>query len=615
MFSRLRPWLIALGLGLAMLLWGLATLQSMIITERRDTRARIDDQTSALEEFALRAMQLQLEDVLREAGPQLEAARRDPLLPAAGLVFVERGTLGLPRPGPRDTTDTPAQDLYQALRSGAPIDAEPQTPWADRLVLFTDFRDAIEEGDAKQIAQSFREILRHRTLHVIDSRLDLVARVAALDLLTERSKPDPALMEDALRRGLRDGRGALVIEGLQRALLERRSRFSKPDFDFLAGRVIALSRQSGVRVDDFVARANEHPRDMFVPARASGPMLLDHGRVFVRPRTAEVLLGTEVNLEQAVLGVEEEMRAKGLLEPDDALVVPQVSTETLELSSLHIPVVAPRLRRAAEQADQRFWLKTSFVVLCAVLASVLVVLAGVLQSRRLRFVELKSNFVAAVSHELRTPLASIRLMAETLERRTKGLPGARDYPSRIVQESDDLAFLVENLLSFNRLDKGRWQPRCDEIHGADLVATLEDDLQVLAPRRIEFHSTGLAELDLWADPELLRLLLRNLGKNACNYNERDPIEIVVEAKRTGHGLTMTFRDNGVGIAAAERSKVFTDFYRSPGTRARGSGLGLSICRQIMHAHGGDLEIAKSDDSGTTFRMRFPASILRPESSA
>ncbi len=614
MLSRLRPWLIALGLGLAALLWGLATLQGMMITERRDARARIDDQTSALEEFALRALQLQLEEVLREAGPQLEAARRDPLLPDAGLVFVERGTLGLPRPGPREGTDSPAQELYQALRSGAPIEAEPQTPWADRLVLFTDFRDAIEEGDANPIERSFREILRHRTLHVIDSRLDLVARVAALDLLTERSRPDPALMEDALRRGLRDGRGALVIQGLQRALLERRSRFSAPDFTFLSDRVIALSRQSGVRVDDFVMRRAERPRDMFVPARASGPMLLDYGGVFVRPRTAEVLLGTEVDLDEAVLGVEEEMRAKGLLEPEDGLVSPTVTTESLELSSLRIPVVAPRLKRAAEQADQRFWLKTSFVVLCAVLASVLVALAGVLQSRRLRFVELKSNFVAAVSHELRTPLASIRLMAETLERRTKGLPGARDYPSRIVRESDDLAFLVDNLLSFNRLEKGRWKPRCEEVDGRDLVAQLGDDLVTLASRPVEFRSEGLTEVRLWADPELLRLLLRNLAKNACNYCERDPIKLVVRAELAGDGWVMTFKDNGVGIPPAERNKVFTDFYRGRGTRARGSGLGLSICRQIMQAHGGDLEVAHSDDNGTTFRLRFPATILQSEPS-
>lgn len=613
MLKRLRPWLIALGLGLAMLLWGLATLQSMMLTERRDTRARIDDQISALEEFALRALQLQLEEVLREAGPQLEAARRDPLLPAAGLVFVERGTLGLPRPGPREGTDTPAQELYQALRSGAPIEAEPQTPWADRLVLFTDFRDAIEEGDANPIERSFREILRHRTLHVIDSRLDLVARVAALDLLT-RSQPDPALMEDALRRGLRDGRGALAIEGLQRALLERRSRFSEPDFTFLSDRVIALSRLSGVRVDDFLMRRTERPRDMFVPARATGPMLLDHGRVFVRPRTAEVLLGTEVDLDEAVLGVEEEMRTKGLLEPDDGLLSPLVTTESLELSSLRIPVVTPRLERAADQADQRFWLKTSFVVLCAVLASVLMVLAGVLQSRRLRFVELKSNFVAAVSHELRTPLASIRLMAETLERRTKGLPGARDYPSRIVRESDDLAFLVDNLLSFNRLEKGRWRPRCEEVDGRDLVAQLGDDLAGLAARPVEFKSEGLTDVRLWADPELLRLLLRNLAKNACNYCERDPIELAVHAELAGDGWVLTFTDNGVGIPVAERNKVFTDFYRGRGTRARGSGLGLSICRQIMQAHGGDLEVARSDDSGTTFRLRFPASILQPEPS-
>ncbi len=613
MFTRLRPWLIALGLGLAALLWGLATLQSMIVTERRDARARIDDQTAALEEFALRALQLQLEDVLREAGPQLEAARQDPLLPAAGLVFVERGTLGLPRPAPRDSDATPAQELYQALRSGAPIEAEPQTPWADRLVLFTDFRDAIEEGDASPIERSFREILRHRTRHVIDSRLDLVARVAALDLLTQRSRPDPGLMEDALRRGLRDGRGALVIVGLQRALLERRSRFSEPDFDFLSDRVIALSRESGVRVDDFIMRRAERPRDMFVPARATGPMLLDHGRVFVRPRTAEVLLGTEVDLDEAVAGVEEEMRTKGLLEPDDELLSPQVSTETLELESLRIPVVAPRLDRAAEQADQRFWLKTSFVVLCAVLASMLFVLAAVLQSRRLRFVELKSNFVAAVSHELRTPLASIRLMAETLERRTKGFPGARDYPSRIVRESDDLAFLVENLLSFNRLDKGRWKPRCEDVDGTDLVATLQDDLSVLAPRQVHVRTEGLEGVKLWADPELLRLLLRNLGKNACNYNERDPIEIEVSAESRSASWVVSFTDNGVGIPAAERTKVFTDFYRGPKSRARGSGLGLSICRQIMQAHGGDLEIARSDASGTTFRLRFPGSILATES--
>jgi signal transduction histidine kinase len=368
-----------------------------------------------------------------------------------------------------------------------------------------------------------------------------------------------------------------------------------------------------VRVDDFAMRRSERPRDMFVPARASGPMLLDFGRVFVRPRTAEVLLGTEVDLDEAVQGVEQEMRAKGLLEPSDRLISPKVETETLELASLHIPVVAPALARAAEQADQRFWLKTSFVILCAVLASLLVVLAAVLQSRRLRFVELKSNFVAAVSHELRTPLASIRLMAETLERRTKGLPGARDYPSRIVQESDDLAFLVDNLLSFNRLDKGRWKPRCEAIDGTDLVATLEDDLSVLAPRHIDFSSEGIAQTELWADPELLRLLLRNLGKNACNYNERDPIEIRVTAQREGEAWVVLFSDNGVGIPASERNKVFTDFYRSPGTRARGSGLGLSICKQIMQAHDGDLEIAQSSEDGTTFRLRFPASILQTES--
>ena len=232
-----------------------------------------------------------------------------------------------------------------------------------------------------------------------------------------------------------------------------------------------------------------------------------------------------------------------------------------------------------------------------------------MQSRKQKFVELKSGFVSAVSHELRTPLASIRLMAETLERRTKNVPGTRDYPTRIVREIDDLSFLVENLLSFNRLDKGRWKPRRQDVAMDDVVDTLEEDLRAVGARPVELQTSGLSGVTVHADPELLRLLLRNLGKNACLYNERDPVRLSLRARTEGARWILEVTDNGVGIPAAEWGRIFGDFYRAPGTRARGSGLGLAICRHIMEAHDGSIEIAQSSPEGTTFALAFPATIL------
>jgi len=89
-----------------------------------------------------------------------------------------------------------------------------------------------------------------------------------------------------------------------------------------------------------------------------------------------------------------------------------------------------------------------------------------------------------VSHDLRTPLASIRLQAETLMRRLRGNPEARDYPERIVRDVDGLSFLVENILSFNRLEHGGWQPRRADVSLRELVGGLRADLERQMPRKV-----------------------------------------------------------------------------------------------------------------------------------
>jgi two-component system, OmpR family, sensor histidine kinase SenX3 len=242
----------------------------------------------------------------------------------------------------------------------------------------------------------------------------------------------------------------------------------------------------------------------------------------------------------------------------------------------------------------------------------------VAQHGRYRYVELKSDFVATVSHELRTPLASIRLLAETLERKLSRAPEMGDYPARIIQAADGLHFLVENILSFNRIDKGRWKPKPARVRLEELVGMLRSDLvdSTSVPVRL---TADVGDVELEVDPSLLRLLLSNLARNACAYNRRNPVELSLRAyPHAGHGCVVLFGDNGIGIPESEWENVFRDFYRlgSQGTEVHGSGLGLALCRKIMALHRGRISIDSSGPQGTTFSLFFPESPHeRPEQSS
>jgi len=337
-------------------------------------------------------------------------------------------------------------------------------------------------------------------------------------------------------------------------------------------------------------------------------MVIDEGRWYLAPRSSSQLRGIAIDLDAQVESLQDEMRRRGLLQPEDRVTLPASATPT-SLSALPFEILAPRLERARAEAEERFWLKTTFVVTSAFLVLVIVVLALLLQRRRHRFVELKSDFVATVSHELRTPLASIRLMAETLERRTRGFEGARDYPQRIVRDIDELAFLVENILSFNRLDKGRWQPRRSEVPLGDLLDRVLEDLPHYGFDDVQLRTEGLEAVVVQGDRELLTLLFRNLVKNACTYNERRPIELSARGHHEGSRFVVDLADNGVGIPAADRGRIFEDFRRGSATRARGSGLGLSISRKTIEAHGGRIRIVESSPEGTRFALEFPTTMV------
>jgi signal transduction histidine kinase len=167
---------------------------------------------------------------------------------------------------------------------------------------------------------------------------------------------------------------------------------------------------------------------------------------------------------------------------------------------------------------------------------------------------------------------------------------------------------VENILSFNRLSRGRWTAKLSEVCLDEVLLRIDDERDHWARKPASLTRTNTAEVVLTADPDLVQLLLTNLARNACQYNDRDSAQVEVSATRGGASWLVQVSDNGVGIPDGESERIFDDFYRSDGGKRsgqRGSGLGLAICRKIMEAHGGTIRVAKTSDQGTTFELCFP----------
>ena len=179
--------------------------------------------------------------------------------------------------------------------------------------------------------------------------------------------------------------------------------------------------------------------------------------------------------------------------------------------------------------------------------------------------------LANVSHELRTPLSRLRLTAELLKE-------VADPKRKADLEKDvtEIDALIEQVLLSSRLDAVRELEVREDV---DLLALAAEE----AARCAESDITG-EPVVVRGDPTLLRRMIRNLIENARQHGS-PPVE--VQVRREGQRAVLTVIDAGPGIPASERERVFAPFYRPPGTRSQGSGLGLALVRQIARQHGGE----------------------------
>lgn len=228
--------------------------------------------------------------------------------------------------------------------------------------------------------------------------------------------------------------------------------------------------------------------------------------------------------------------------------------------------------------------------------------------RIVSLMQAQRELIANVSHELRTPLARLRVL---LDLAADG--GALPEPATLAEievEARELEVLVEDVMQAARLDmlsSGAPPLRIQEVLLAEVIADAAQRCTSGAERsRIAVDMPQ--ELTLDADPVLLRRVLTNLLDNARKYAAAgSPIRI--SAQRDGDQVVVVVRDEGIGIAAADRDRVFEPFFRGDASRSRatgGTGLGLTLVRRIVEAHHGTVTLESAPGEGTTVRLRLPA---------
>ncbi len=245
----------------------------------------------------------------------------------------------------------------------------------------------------------------------------------------------------------------------------------------------------------------------------------------------------------------------------------------------------------------------------------LVIAAGLgatyrLVRRETEMADLKADFVANVSHDLKTPLALIRMFGETLEMgRVAGEAARQEYYRVITRESERLSRLLDNVLDFSRIERGRRTYVLAPAAVSPIVhETLESFAYVLAKQDFSVEVEVAPDLPAVSlDAEAMGQALANLVDNAIKYSGDRRVLRVKAALRDGH-LAVTVADEGLGIPPEEQERIFEKFYRigrSETQGRRGSGVGLALVRHIVEAHGGRVTVESQPGRGSRFTLWLP----------
>jgi signal transduction histidine kinase len=223
-----------------------------------------------------------------------------------------------------------------------------------------------------------------------------------------------------------------------------------------------------------------------------------------------------------------------------------------------------------------------------------------------RSFEQSVRFSADASHHLKTPIAVLRAGIEEIVADVDCSESTQERAEGLLHRIHHLSSVVDNLLLLSRADAGRLELSKAEFDlGEVLEGVLDDALTLAEPLDLKVEADVPKHLLLTADRTFVAIIAQNLLENAVKYNTPSG-RIRVETRAVNGAVEITIGNTGEGIPKDRTVQLFERFYRvRRDERVSGQGLGLSIARELARAHGGDVELVRSDGSWTEMRVRLP----------
>jgi len=590
--------------------------QAQLLTLRTDLEAHLTTKVRALEE-----------DVDTRSPSSVFAALVQSPGVSSVVVYDDVGDVAYPD-SPRIPLEQPAEqsDAWENARQFEFIDREPRAAadayaeiaanatdvHAEARALQAQARCLVKAGD-KQDALTIilDELTEGRFETALDQQARLVvpnAQLLALQLIADPSLTEFEQTVTELRETLLDYDDA-SMSGVQRRFLMQQLQeivgdqtlFPTLEAEELAGRYI--DSRAVIPTSDAALRTTPLPNVWAMASDSHRVTVLFHEATLIE----ELQSVARMHFEGA--GV------------DVSVVPPDASTvEANAFVSLSAGKLLPGWRLTLhldenalfdEQADKRIaaylWTGTLVIVVMAGLA---LLIAHVFR-KQMRATRLKNDLLATVSHELKTPLSSMRLLVDTLLDSDKPDPKrTREYLQLIAKENARLSRLIDNFLTFSRMERNK--EKFDRVHvdarqiAATAAESVTDRFNAAGCKFDVTVDSNLPQLD--ADPDALITVLLNLLDNAFKYTNQDKHIVLSVFADNGH-VCFGVQDNGIGLSRRAAQKVFERFYRVDDELSRsaeGSGLGLSIVRFIVNAHGGTVTVRSELGKGSTFTVRLPA---------
>jgi two-component system phosphate regulon sensor histidine kinase PhoR len=251
------------------------------------------------------------------------------------------------------------------------------------------------------------------------------------------------------------------------------------------------------------------------------------------------------------------------------------------------------------------------LLLGAMLLGVVLILRDIAREKHLA--RLRADFISNVTHELKTPLTSIRMYAESIILgRVKTEEGRREYMEVVVHESDRLKRMINNILEFSKMEKGRPEYHFVSSSLHSVVKAAIDDMRHWFEQE-GFKITAELQDNIYADvdPEKIKQALDNLFSNAIKYSAGTK-EVYIRLFREQEHACIEVEDRGIGIPQDKLSRIFEPFYRiGQEEGASGTGLGLTVVKEIVEAHKGNISVISASGKGSKFMITLPTCDCRP----